>query len=63
MDLKLLLADRKLGPASKLAYITMWNLAGRSPGRIVITAEWLGATCGRSPSPRGAGSRSSASTI
>lgn len=49
MPLKILLADRKLGAASKLAFLQLWDYAGRKPGRIVITADWLGSTCGRSP--------------
>jgi hypothetical protein len=49
MPLKLLLADRKLGAASKLAFLQLWDFAGQQPGRVVITADWLGSTCGRSP--------------
>jgi len=48
-QLRMLLADRQLGAASKLAYLQLWELAGSQPGEIVITADWLGATCGRSP--------------
>ena len=49
MPLKLLIADRKLGAASKLAFMQLWELADRQPGRIVVTADWLGGVCGRSP--------------
>lgn len=49
MPLKLLIADRKLGAASKLAFLQLWDLAERQPGRIVVTADWLGGVCGRSP--------------
>lgn len=49
MPLKLLLADRKLGAASKLAFLQLWEFAGGQPGRVVVTADWLGSTCGRSP--------------
>ncbi|MCG2682378.1 MAG: hypothetical protein L6306_02050, partial [Planctomycetales bacterium] len=48
MPLKLLIADRKLGAASKLAFLQLWELAGRQPSRIVVTADWLGGVCGRS---------------
>src|SRR3990172_1808976 len=46
--LRLLLADRKLGAASKLAFLALWQFAGETPGRVVITADWLGGTLGRS---------------
>lgn len=49
MPLKLLIADRKLGAASKLAFLQLWEYAGGKPGPIVITADWLGGSCGRSP--------------
>jgi len=49
MPLKLLIADRKLGAASKLAFLQLWEFAGRQPGRVTITADWLGGVCGRSP--------------
>ena len=49
MPLKLLLADRKLGAASKLAFLQLWDFAGNRAGRVVITADWLGSTLGRSP--------------
>jgi hypothetical protein len=47
--LDLLFADRKLGAASKLAFYQLWRFAGNSPGRVVITADWLAGQCGRSP--------------
>jgi hypothetical protein len=47
--LSLLFADRKLGAASKLAFFMLWKFAGNSPGRVVITADWLAGQCGRSP--------------
>ena len=46
--LALLMADRKLGSASKMAYWQLWQFAGGQPGRVVITADWLGGRCGRS---------------
>jgi hypothetical protein len=49
MPLKLLFADRKLGAASKLAFLQLWDFAGGEPGRVVITADWLAGVCGRSP--------------
>lgn len=49
MELKVLFADRKLGAASKLAFLVLWEYAGRQPGEIVITADWLGSACGRTP--------------
>ena len=49
LALSLLLADRKLGAASKLAFLQLWDFAGGQPGRVVITADWLGGVCGRSP--------------
>ena len=47
--LKFLWADRKLGAASKIAFFHLWQYAGGKPGRVVITANWLGGVCGRSP--------------
>lgn len=47
--LDLLFADRKLGAASKLAFLMLWRFAGEKPGRIVVTADWLAGQCGRSP--------------
>jgi hypothetical protein len=47
--LDLLFADRKLGAASKLAFLMLWRFAGEKPGRIVVTADWLAGCCGRSP--------------
>jgi hypothetical protein len=47
--LQLLFADRKIGAASKLAFLQLWLLASEQPGRIVITTDWLAGVCGRSP--------------
>lgn len=48
-SLGLLLTDRKLGSASKLAFLQLWEYSGCQPGRIIITAAWLGGAFGRSP--------------
>ena len=47
--LTILFSDRKIGAASKLAFFQLWTFAGETPGRIVVTADWLGSSCGRSP--------------
>jgi len=47
--LQVLMADRKLGAASKLAFLLLWDMAGEQPGEIVITADLLAGRCGRSP--------------
>ena len=47
--LTVLFADRKIGAASKLAFLQLWTFAGQTPGRIVVTADWLASACGRSP--------------
>jgi hypothetical protein len=46
--LAVLFADRKIGAASKLAFLQLFRFAGGEPGRVVITADWLGGVCGRS---------------
>ncbi len=48
-DLALLFADRKLGAASKLAFLQLWRFAGCQPAQVTITADWLAGRCGRSP--------------
>jgi hypothetical protein len=47
--LALLLADRKIGAASKLAFLQLWAFAEEQVGEIVVTADWLAGACGRSP--------------
>jgi hypothetical protein len=48
-ELQLLLADRKMGAATKLAFLHLWHLAGYRPGEILVTADWLAGRSGRSP--------------
>ena len=47
--LDMLFADRKIGAASKLAFLQLWRFARGQPGHVVITADWLAGRCGRSP--------------
>ena len=35
-----------IGPAAKLAYMHIWNLAGRQPGELIVRPQSLGAACG-----------------
>ena len=48
-DIRHVMCDMLIGPATKLAYRWMWLRAGWKPGKIVATCRDLGSAMGRTP--------------
>jgi len=51
--LRNLLRDKRLTPGPKLAYLWLWEHAGRRPGRLAFPLGLLGFELGRSPRTAG----------